>query len=1033
MTVYETWNCVGAVLVTKTDANGGVTTYGYENSSGIADAFWRVMSITDAAGNEVWKTYPLGWSQQSGASTFTFNSGNSTQSIVTGADAYGRMINKQLQQTPTSTQYDTTSTQYSWSGNYREVQSTLPCSASSGTQCSFSSGTTTTLLDPLGRPYTVTDGGGAIITKTYSSNDVLTVLSPAPSGENVKQFQREYDGSGRLSKVCAIGNGYTSACGQNTGTAKGVTTSYSYVFASGSTTTTATRGAQNRVTIVDSLGRVTQKSTPESGTWNYYYDSYSSCPTGYNGATGQLAATQDPNGNLLCYAYDGFSRVTGLNANGTTCRHFYYDSSTGYSGAIPSGVSTPTYPLGHMVEAATDSCSTNSLITDEWFSYDIDGHMTDMWEMTPHSGQYYHSKAAFAGNGVVTSLQLTSPSLYTMNYGLDGEGRWVTLSKGSSAIVTGPTTAGGMYDAAGHVLNVQLTGSTPDQDIYTYDPNTGRMKTFEFEVGNTPANITGTLTWNINGTLGELQITDGFNSGGTETCYSNSSSALGYGYDDWGRLVEFDCGSGNWGQQFSYDQYDNLTKTVISGRSGTTWNPGYNSNNQVTGASYDADGNMTNDGVANVYGWNEFAKVKWTASSGTPTCGTSGKCVTYDAFGRMVETSSSTTWTELWYTQVPGSRVSMSGTTENFAYWPSPGRGTYVDAPGYAWFLHQDWLGSDRIVSTLNNHTVVADRAYTPYGEQYNTFGSTNPIYGIFAEISGDYDPGVLFDTPNRELASAQGRWISPDPAGAGWNQYGYTINPNSMVDPSGLCTQAKLGRFQPYCPDIEFGGGYNTDLDYLAYFGTTTVTYNPFGSNQSTVGADSGPAMPYSGNYEPPGWNGGQQVDQYTPGSGEDSAQAQQGPAPLACCYLLFTGFAGTIGPFNYWHYVVVDSSKSIVTGVKVREVLQEIISFGLPTEVQGGDTDGFLPFGGEVYDQMGTLASVQDGMSLTLQTWQVQVNGSWETTGPTNLQVIIYQDGQLVEAAPIQLSNPSPFTNPAPYSPQGSHPPPGATGITP
>jgi hypothetical protein len=84
------------------------------------------------------------------------------------------------------------------------------------------------------------------------------------------------------------------------------------------------------------------------------------------------------------------------------------------------------------------------------------------------------------------------------------------------------------------LLNVQLTGTTPDQDIYTYDPNTGRMKSFEFEIGNTPANLTGTLNWNANGTLAELQVVDGFNAGGSETCYSNSSSSLGYGMTTWG-------------------------------------------------------------------------------------------------------------------------------------------------------------------------------------------------------------------------------------------------------------------------------------------------------------------------------------------------------------------------------------------------------------------------------------------------------------------------------------------------------------------
>lgn len=129
----------------------------------------------------------------------------------------------------------------------------------------------------------------------------------------------------------------------------------------------------------------------------------------------------------------------------------------------------------------------------------------------------------------------------------------------------------------------------------------------------------------------------------------------------------------------------------------------------------------------------------------------------------------------------------MNGATENNAYWPAPGRGVLVDAPGSTTFLHQDWLGNDRIASAIDGHTVRADRAYAPYGEQYNTYGTTNPVYGIFAQITGDYDSGVLFDTPNREYAFSQGRWLSPDPAGFGWNQYAYVTNPNSVIDPSGL------------------------------------------------------------------------------------------------------------------------------------------------------------------------------------------------------------------------------------------------------
>ena len=123
------------------------------------------------------------------------------------------------------------------------------------------------------------------------------------------------------------------------------------------------------------------------------------------------------------------------------------------------------------------------------------------------------------------------------------------------------------------------------------------MKSFQFEVGDTPVNLAGTLNWNTNGSLGQLGVIDGFNAGGTETCNSN-------GYDDVGRLTEFDCGSSNWGQQFAYDQYDNLSKTVLSGRTGTTWSPGYSqTTNHYSSPSNccDSNGNVKADGNE-VYG-----------------------------------------------------------------------------------------------------------------------------------------------------------------------------------------------------------------------------------------------------------------------------------------------------------------------------------------------------------------------------------------------------------------------------------------------
>jgi YD repeat-containing protein len=619
-----------------------ITTYCYNTGSncsgGTADSYWRVLQTIDPYSSTVTQTYPTGSSPATSSDSFTFNSGASIHSFAFTTDGYGRPIRTQTAQSPTGSDYDTNSVSYTWTGNYFTVNSSQPCSTTLGLDCSTVHAFE---FDPLKRLYTESTTSNETITHTYTQNDDLAVLKPVPPGENSsgKQVQNEYDGLGRLTSSCQISSTASGniSCGQNTNTsAKGIVTTTSYSSAAGVTTVSSTRGAQTRSQTFDALGRVTQKTTPEGGTWTYYYDTVATGCSGLGVASaGNLTCTVDPNGNDTIYIYDSMNRVTDVGAGvgtTTTCKRFRYDNTQGVLGSRPTGI-TIANPYGKLVEAETDDCTwpitAAHQLTDEWFSYDKNGRVTDMWEWTLHSTQYYHSVTTYYEDGTPHTLQLASPSLQTMTYGLDGEGRWCSLTQGSTTnIVTGPCPQSGMYDAAGHVLNVQLTGSTPDQDIYTYDPNTGRMKTFEFEVGS--SNLTGTLSWNPNGTLGQLQIVDGFNSGGSQTCYSNASGTVGYGYDDLGRLVEFDCGSGNWGQQFSYnDQYDNLTKTVISGRSGTTWNPGYSSStNHVNGATYDSNGNMTNDGGSNVYGWNEFSQMKWTAASGTPTCGTTGQCAT---------------------------------------------------------------------------------------------------------------------------------------------------------------------------------------------------------------------------------------------------------------------------------------------------------------------------------------------------------------------------------------------------------------------
>jgi RHS repeat-associated protein len=243
-----------------------------------------------------------------------------------------------------------------------------------------------------------------------------------------------------------------------------------------------------------------------------------------------------------------------------------------------------------------------------------------------------------------------------------------------------------------------------------------------------------------------------------------------------------------WEQQFTYDAFGNLTKSVPTGATGITWQPGYSSStNRYTlgGTSYDANGNVLKD-TFNTYTWDAEGK---NLSTAYDNGGGQTLSFTYDAFGRMVEASVNSTWRTYWYTQA--GELVMEGTTILTGRWPTSSGTVETIGTSCCEYLHNDWLGNARIVSSTSNNTVSADQAYTPYGEIYNMFGANNGQYQVFAGTIADLAPGtttpIMWDTPNRELSYA-GRWLSPDPAGSGWNQYAYAgNNPLSYRDPLGL------------------------------------------------------------------------------------------------------------------------------------------------------------------------------------------------------------------------------------------------------
>jgi RHS repeat-associated protein len=782
LTRSMTWNCTGGVQLTSTDENNQTTTTAYNDPD-----FWRPASLTDPLSNQTvfyYQPNPTYCCPAAVASTLTFNNGNSVAEDLQYKDGFGRTYVDQRPQSPGSSTADSVS--YTFDANGRPYSVSVPCAIGYAATCSTPK--TTQTYDALNRPLVTTDGGGGTATNTYTQNDVLVTVGPAPTGENTKRRQLEYDALGRLTSVCELttlsGSG---TCGQ-TATQTGYWTKYTYDALGDLLTVTQNAQAtsanqQTRTYAYDAMSRLTSETNPESGTKSYVFDSDSTmCGNGASTSKGDLVKTVDAVGNCVMRYYDALHRVTDV-GDVQHCQRFRYDNTNGVLGTIPSGVSVSN-KLGHLVEAETDTCASpitqSSIITDEWFSYTTRGETSDVYQSTLHSGGYYHVGQTYWANGSPSQLS-GNIGLPMFSYGADGEGRPSTVSASFGQNPVTSTT----YNMFTSPNQLTVALGSGDSDVFGYDPNTMRMNKYQFKIGT--QTVTGTLGWNSNWSLGSLNISDPFSTANTQSCSFTA--------DDLSRISQASCGT-IWGQNFSYDPFGNIQKSAIAGTGGSSFTPTYQSSPSITNrissvggvsAYYDANGNSLND---------TFRTATWDADSNPITIGPVS--LAYDAFDRMVEQSVSGTYSEIVYGPTGVKLAIMNGTTLTKAFVPLPGGATAVyNSSGLAYYRHTDHLGSSRLASTTTGgQTPYSDTAYSPFGEPYASSGA---IDNSFTGQNQDTTAG-LYDFLFREYDPKQSRWTSPDPSGLAsvspanpqsWNRYVYVLNnPLALVDPSGLYCQ---------------------------------------------------------------------------------------------------------------------------------------------------------------------------------------------------------------------------------------------------
>jgi YD repeat-containing protein len=281
----------------------------------------------------------------------------------------------QTKQSPTSSNYDTVVQSYDSDGRPATVG--IPCTSTASRPCT--SAVTTTAYDNLGRTTQVTDGGGGYVSYNYApggtfNNDVVVTVGPAPTGENTKRKQMEYDGLGRLTSVCELtstSNG-GGTCSQ-TATQTGYWTKYVHDGLNrliSVSQNAQSASPQSRTFSYDGLSRLTSETNPESGTATYTYDTDSTCGT----SKGDLVKKIDSVGNVTCFASDALHRKlsatypSGTYAGVTPSKYFVYDSAT-LNGTAMTNVKD------HLAEAYTCTTCPGTKLTDIGYSYTARRHL----------------------------------------------------------------------------------------------------------------------------------------------------------------------------------------------------------------------------------------------------------------------------------------------------------------------------------------------------------------------------------------------------------------------------------------------------------------------------------------------------------------------------------------------------------------------------------------------------------------------------------------------------------------------------------
>lgn len=781
-----TWNANTGQLMSDTDPNLNTTSFAYDLMMRQTNAQRpdgaNVATCYSGSTNTVTSTSPI-----SGKGTASTCAGTSVAQMVTVYDGLGRP--------------QTVTTEDSGGGNASTVvtvydpagrlyQTSNPYTGSAGTCFQSSFYCVETDFDALTRPTVMK------LQDDSSQHPSRTTISYTGNCDTTT------DPVGKARKTCSDASGRRSMVVEDPGNLA-YNTYYCYnvldeIAQINQGGTACSQGGQSRTYSYDGIGRLTSSVTPEAGMLCIGTVSAGSCQGNGYDTWGDLTTRTDARGVVTSYSYDSLNRLHQVTYN------------VGTTGVVNPGTVTYSYGTNQSQDNNGRLISMTDGVGSE--SYTYDPYLGNVTGLTKTIGSTNYP-IAYSYNYANEPTQITYPSGRILTQSYDTIGRLCAIAP------TGSSCTPSFYYASnfGYTTAQQLNGFTYGNDVvaslsYSGD---GRQQLTSLAYA---ANASNVFALNYyykqdsvncpNGTTsnnGQIQCIVDTNHAGRSVSYSYDSvyriataaTAGDTSYPQWG-LSWLSVGNGYNG----YDAYGNRqSQAVTAGSAPSNCLAISTATNQITGTcsqsggfGYDANGNMTNDGL-NTLTFDAENRVVTANSSST---------YSYDGHGQRVQKSASGTTTVYIFA---GPKVIAE--YDNGATVSSPSREyiysgnsvlARIDSSGTKYY-HHDHL-SNRMI-TDSNGNVLLEQGHFPYGENwYAKDGSGNniaPDKWQFTSYERDSDTGNDY-AESRHHINRLGRFSSPDPIAGNisdpqsLNRYSYVRNMTiDAVDPLGLTMSCML------------------------------------------------------------------------------------------------------------------------------------------------------------------------------------------------------------------------------------------------